>query len=107
MVLVGETAEVRAEIKGSNVVVLGFLLGNVTASGRVVVTSPGDLIGNVRALGLVVSEGAGFRGHVKLGPMFDEQSSVVRAVDGAGGNREAYRAGEQRAQSSQDWGAAT
>ena len=40
IVLVGETAEVRAEIKGSNVVVRGFLLGNVTTSGRVVVASP-------------------------------------------------------------------
>ena len=78
IVLVGETAKVRAEIKGSNVVVRGFLHGNITASGRVVVVSPGELIGDVRALGLVVSEGAGFRGHVKLGPVLDEQRPVVR-----------------------------
>jgi cytoskeletal protein CcmA (bactofilin family) len=104
MVLVGKTAEVRAEIKGSNVVVRGFLLGNVTASGRVVVTSPGDLIGNVRARGLVVSEGAGFRGHVKLGPMFDEQSSVVGPVDGAGVSGESFRAGARTAKTSHEWG---
>ena len=103
IVLVGETAEVRAEIRGSNVVVRGFLLGNVTASGRVVVTSPGELIGNVRALGLVVGEGAGFRGHVKLGPVLDEQRRVVRPVNAAGGNGEAFRADEGRAKSPHDW----
>jgi cytoskeletal protein CcmA (bactofilin family) len=104
MVLVGETAEVRAEINGSNVVVLGFLLGNVTASGRVVVAPPGDLIGNVRALGLVVSEGAGFRGHVTLGPVLDEQRPVVRPVSTAGANGEAFRIGGRTAKSSHDWG---
>jgi cytoskeletal protein CcmA (bactofilin family) len=103
IVLVGETAEVRAEIQGSNVVVLGFLRGNVTASGRVVVTSTGELIGNVRALGLVVSDGAGFRGHVNLGPVLDEQRPVVR-VNAAGGSGEAFRAGERTTKSSHDWG---
>jgi cytoskeletal protein CcmA (bactofilin family) len=104
MVLVGETAEVRAEIKGSNVVVLGSLRGNVTASGRVVVASTGELIGNVRALGLVVSDGAGFRGHVNLGPVLDEQRPVVRPVNAAGGSGEAFRARERTAKSSHDRG---
>jgi hypothetical protein len=104
IVLVGETAEVRAEIKGSNVVVRGSLLGNVTASGRVVVASPGELIGNVRARSLIVSEGSGFRGHVKLAPVFDEPRPVVRPVDGAGVSGESFGAGARTAKSSHDWG---
>ena len=64
----------------------------------------GELIGNVRALGLVVSEGAGFRGHVTLGPVLDGQRPAVRPVNAAGANGEAFRIGERTAKSSRDWG---
>jgi cytoskeletal protein CcmA (bactofilin family) len=68
IVLIGETAEVRAEVTGTTVVIRGYLVGNVTASGRMVVQPPGDLVGDVSARSFVVPDGAGFQGRVSLGP---------------------------------------
>jgi cytoskeletal protein CcmA (bactofilin family) len=69
IVVIGEHAEVDADIVASTVVVGGTVRGNVTATGRVVVMPPGTLTGGVRARSIVVPEGAALRGAVEIDPM--------------------------------------
>jgi cytoskeletal protein CcmA (bactofilin family) len=63
---IGPSARVDADVAARDVVILGVLNGNVTATVRVDLRKGSNLIGNVRAARLSIEEGALLSGKVEL-----------------------------------------
>src|SRR5450631_1267172 len=63
---VGPNARVQANVVARDVVVLGTLTGDITASGRVELRQGSHLIGDIRAARLSIEENASFTGKVDL-----------------------------------------
>jgi cytoskeletal protein CcmA (bactofilin family) len=63
---IGPTARVDADVAARDVVILGLVNGNVTASARVDLRKGGNLVGNIRAVRLSIEEGASLSGKVDL-----------------------------------------
>ena len=61
-VIIGEQAQVRANVIANNVSIAGLLEGNIRAVGRVEILSTGQVIGDVTAEALVIEEGGVLRG---------------------------------------------
>lgn len=74
---IGPNAKVAADISAKDVVILGQLRGNVTASGRVELRAGCSVEGDIRALRLAVEDNAIFRGKVDL------TQAVAKGPDGA------------------------
>ncbi len=66
-VIVGETAELNAQIHASAVVVHGRVNGDITARKRVELRAPAKVVGNLTTPSLVVHEGVVFEGHCNMG----------------------------------------
>ena len=64
--IVGESAEVRAELDVATVVVYGTVYGNVRATQAVELHAPGRLVGNIVCPALVVERGATFDGQCRM-----------------------------------------
>ena len=63
---IGPNANVAADLSAKDVLVLGQVLGNVVASGRVELRAGCMVEGDIRALRLAVEDNAVFRGKVDL-----------------------------------------
>lgn len=65
-VVILEGASIQADVSASEIVVGGVVRGNLSASGRVEVSSTGHLVGDVRSKVLVVREGAALNGKINV-----------------------------------------
>ena len=65
--LVGPSARIEAEINAAEVIVSGEIIGDVTATKRIELKSPGKLRGNICAPLVVMDEGVTFEGHCTMG----------------------------------------
>ena len=63
---VGANANANADAAARDVIVLGQLNGNITATGRVELRSGATLVGDIQASRLSIEENAGFSGKVDL-----------------------------------------
>ena len=63
---IGANARVQADIAARDVVVMGTVNGNITASGRVELRGGASLTGDIQASRLSIEENAGFSGKVDL-----------------------------------------
>jgi cytoskeletal protein CcmA (bactofilin family) len=63
---IGANANVAADLSAKDILVLGQVLGNVVASGRVELRAGCCVEGDIRALRLAVEDNAVFRGKVDL-----------------------------------------
>jgi cytoskeletal protein CcmA (bactofilin family) len=63
---IGPNAKVAAHVSARDVVVLGTLNGNITATGRIELRQGSDLIGDISASRLSIEENAVFKGKVDL-----------------------------------------
>ena len=61
-IIVGETASVHGEISGDEIIIDGFVHGNVRATSKVTISECGRLLGNVSAPNFEVKFGAHFEG---------------------------------------------
>lgn len=66
-VIIGEGAEITAQIQASSVVVQGRLNGDITARKRVELKAPATVVGNISTPSLVIHEGVVFEGHCAMG----------------------------------------
>ena len=66
--LVGPAAQLSANIRTRNIIISGFVRGNVTALGRLRITSSGRLEGDARVGSLVVQEGGVHHGVIRVHP---------------------------------------
>ena len=64
---IGEHAVVNAQIVGTTIVVHGRVTGDIRASEKLEVRSPGKLFGNVTTPSLVIEEGVVFEGQCSMG----------------------------------------
>jgi cytoskeletal protein CcmA (bactofilin family) len=75
-VTVGRNGQVAANISAREIVVLGKVRGNVTASDRVDIRSEGSLTGDVTAQRISIEDGAFFKGGIDIRkPGANEKSS--------------------------------
>ncbi len=64
--LVGPAAQVQANISARAVIISGEVVGDVTASERIEMRSPGRLKGNINAPLVMMDEGVLFEGHCSM-----------------------------------------
>lgn len=64
--LVGASAVVKADIHATNVTICGEVIGDVTATERIELKSPGKLKGNIMSPLVVMDEGVLFEGHCRM-----------------------------------------
>jgi len=63
---VGAAAKVTADVDAGDVVVYGYLKGNVRAKGRVEIKKDGAIIGNLTTAQIMIEDGAGFKGTIEI-----------------------------------------
>jgi cytoskeletal protein CcmA (bactofilin family) len=79
---------IAAEVSAHDVVVAGTVVGNLIASGSIVLAASARVVGDLRAPRLVVAPGAAFRGQVSMDPPEeDELAGEAEASRGRGEGR--------------------
>jgi len=63
---VGTTAKLTADINARDVVVYGYVKGNVRATGRIEIKKDGSVIGNLTTAQILIEDGADFRGTIEI-----------------------------------------
>lgn len=85
---VGPTAKITADINARDVVVYGFVKGNVHAKGRIEIKKDGSVIGNLTTAQIMIEDGADFKGSIEIdrgeAKVADKNVSSRAAVAGAG-----------------------
>lgn len=67
--IIGESADVRAELDVATVVIYGQVYGNIRASECIELHAPAHLVGNIVTPALVVERGAVFDGQCRMGAL--------------------------------------
>ena len=65
--IIGEGAEVRAELDVAKVIIYGAVYGNIRASMSIELHAPGQLVGNLICPSLMIAQGATFDGGCRMG----------------------------------------
>ena len=63
---VGPAAKVTADVDARDVVVYGYLKGNVRARGRIEIKKDGAIIGNLTTAQIMIEDGADFKGSIEI-----------------------------------------
>jgi cytoskeletal protein CcmA (bactofilin family) len=63
---VGSTAKVTADINARDVVVHGYVKGNVRANGKIEIRKDGSVIGNLTTAQIMIEDGANFKGSIEI-----------------------------------------
>jgi cytoskeletal protein CcmA (bactofilin family) len=84
-VTVGRNGQVAANISAREVVVLGKVRGNVSASDRVDIRSEGSLTGDVAAARISIEDGAFFKGGIDIRKPGDTKNGSAVAEPAAAG----------------------
>ena len=63
---VGPNGKVKAQIKAREVVVFGNVQGNVDVSDKIVIKKGGSLVGDIKSSGIVIDDGAYFKGSIDI-----------------------------------------
>lgn len=66
VLIVGEGAEVNAEVTVGAIVIQGIVRGNITAKRSVEIHSPGKVKGNINTPSLFIEKGVFFDGHCQM-----------------------------------------
>ena len=65
---IGENGNIKADVQAKGVVVIGKLVGNITAQDKVEVATTGSVRGDISAPRLMLADGAQFRGSIDMEP---------------------------------------
>jgi cytoskeletal protein CcmA (bactofilin family) len=63
---IGPNGKVKATVKAKELVVRGSIHGNVEATGRIVIMNGASIIGDVKTAGIVIEDGAFFKGGIDI-----------------------------------------
>jgi cytoskeletal protein CcmA (bactofilin family) len=75
---IGPNGKIRAEVFAKQVIVLGEVTGNVTASEKVDIRDNGSVDGDVTAPRVAIAEGAHFRGAIDMQQRSDKPKTSVK-----------------------------
>ena len=93
-VTVGRNGVVAANVTAREVVILGKVRGNVSATDRVDIRNEGSLTGDVVAQRISIEDGAFFKGGIDIRkPNASEKPQVVESPDKPSADKSAVRAG--------------
>jgi len=85
---VGATAKLMAHINARDVVVYGYVKGNIRAKGRIEIKKDGSVIGNLTTAQIMIEDGADFKGSIEIdrseAKIADKKVSPRAAAAGAG-----------------------
>jgi cytoskeletal protein CcmA (bactofilin family) len=84
---VGPTAKVTADINARDVVVHGYVKGDVRANGKIEIRKDGSVIGNLTTAQIMIEDGADFKGSIEI------DRSATKEVDKGGVASRAASAG--------------
>jgi cytoskeletal protein CcmA (bactofilin family) len=73
---IDKNGKIAAEVHAKTVVILGEVIGNVTADDKIEVAPSGSVQGDLRAPRVVLSDGARFKGSIDMGK---QPSAAVHA----------------------------
>jgi cytoskeletal protein CcmA (bactofilin family) len=84
---VGKTAKITADIDARDVVVYGYVKGNVHAKGRVEIKKDGYVVGNLTTAQIMIEDGADFKGTIEIdrSAKESEKNAPARAAAAAAG----------------------
>ena len=88
--IIGESAEVRAEMEVATLVIYGVVYGNVRAHQLVELHAPGHLVGNVITPELVIERGALFDGNTRMSVLDAEGDAPDAEGEYAAQDADAY-----------------
>ena len=63
---VGPGADIKAEVVAKAVVIMGAVIGNVTAAEKIDIRATGSLVGDLASPRLAIAEGGSIRGRVEM-----------------------------------------
>ncbi len=66
VLVIGESATMHAEVEADTIIISGEVHGNLMASNRIEIRSPGKLYGNIKTATLIVEEGVMFEGSCQM-----------------------------------------
>jgi cytoskeletal protein CcmA (bactofilin family) len=84
---VGATAKVTADINARDVVVYGYVKGDVRATGKIEIRKDGSVIGNLTTAQILIEDGADFRGSLEIDRSTTKEAdkNVLRAASAVAG----------------------
>ncbi len=65
---IGENGNIKADVQAKGVVVIGKLVGNITAQDKVELAATGSMRGDISAPRVMIVDGAQFRGSIDMKP---------------------------------------
>jgi cytoskeletal protein CcmA (bactofilin family) len=74
---VGTTAKLTADINARDVVVHGYVKGNVHAKGRIEIRKDGSVIGNLTTAQIMIEDGADFKGSIEIDRSTTKQTDKI------------------------------
>jgi cytoskeletal protein CcmA (bactofilin family) len=66
ILVIGETAQVKAEVTVGQILVKGKLIGNINSTQKIEISTRGQVIGNIRTPALLMEEGAILEGQCEM-----------------------------------------
>ncbi len=86
LLTVGESGKVKAQIFAKTVVIIGEVLGNVTAVEKVSIQEKGVVDGDISSPRVAIAEGAHFRGSIDMRRAESAKPAAAAAAAGAAGS---------------------
>jgi cytoskeletal protein CcmA (bactofilin family) len=66
LLTVGPSGKVKANIRAREVIIFGSVRGDVEVSEKIAIRGQGSLIGNIKSAGIVIDDGAYFKGSIDI-----------------------------------------
>jgi len=63
---VGPNCKIRANVKAKEVVLQGSIQGNVQSADKIIIRDKGSLVGDIKTAGIVIEDGAYFKGSIDI-----------------------------------------
>jgi cytoskeletal protein CcmA (bactofilin family) len=82
---VGKAAKLTADINARDVIVYGYVKGDVRAQGRVEIKKDGSVIGNLTTTQIMIEDGADFKGTIEIDHSAKEAEKSVSTRAAAAG----------------------
>ena len=74
---VGPNGKIRANVKAKEVVVHGTIQGNVQSAEKIIIREKASLVGDIKTAGIVIEDGAYFKGSIDITKAEAHQKSVA------------------------------